>query len=38
MQINVDGFDRMERILHDTAFILIGRSLIPGVWRYVLGI
>jgi len=24
MQINVDGFDRMERILHGTAIILIG--------------
>jgi cytochrome b subunit of formate dehydrogenase len=38
MQINVDGFDRMERILHGTAFILIGIFLVPGVWLYVPGI
>ncbi len=37
MNFNVGGFDRIERIFHGTAFILIGIFLVPGVWRYVLG-
>ena len=38
MKINVGGFDRLERILHGTAFILIGIFLVSGVWQYVLGL
>jgi len=28
----------LERILHGTAFILIGLFLVSGVWQYILGI
>jgi hypothetical protein len=38
MKFNVGGFDRLERIVHGTAFILIGLFLVSGVWQYVLGI
>jgi hypothetical protein len=38
MNANVGGFDRLERIVHGTAFILIGIFLVSGVWRYMLGI
>jgi hypothetical protein len=37
MEFNVGGFDRMERIVHGIAFILIGVFLVAGVWQYVLG-
>ena len=38
MGFNVGGFDRLERIIHGIAFILIGIFLVSGAWRYVLGI
>jgi cytochrome b subunit of formate dehydrogenase len=38
MNFNVGGFDRLERILHGSAFILIGIFLVSGLWQYVLGI
>ena len=38
MNMNVGGFDRMERIVHGSVFILIGIFLVSGVWQYLLGI
>lgn len=38
MNMNVGGFDRIERIFHGSAFILIGMFLVSGLWRYVLGV
>jgi len=37
MHCNVGGFDRLERIVHGTAFLLIAVFLISSGWRYVVG-
>ena len=37
MNCNVGGMDRLERIFHGVAFILIAVFLVNGVWRAVLG-
>jgi hypothetical protein len=37
MKCNVGGMDRLERIFHGIAFILIALFLVSGVWRYILG-
>jgi len=38
VKCNVGGTDRLERIFHGIAFILIAVFLVNGVWQYVLGV
>jgi hypothetical protein len=37
MKCNVGGTDRIERVFHGIAFILISLFLMGGIWRYILG-
>ncbi|MCK9418402.1 MAG: DUF2892 domain-containing protein [Nitrospirae bacterium] len=37
MKCNVGGTDRLERIFHGAAFILIAVFLVSGIWQYILG-
>lgn len=37
VKCNVGGTDRLERIFHGIAFMLIAVFLVSGVWQYILG-
>jgi hypothetical protein len=37
MHCNVGGTDRVERIVHGIAFLLVAVFLVSGAWRWVLG-